>query len=304
MSWFETEKSVLQEVHFKDFSESGARVFIKRDDLIDPLVSGNKWRKLKYIVELARFQQREGLLTLGGAYSNHLLATAAACQKTGMKSIGLVRGEELTPDSNDNLKKCHELGMELVFLPRSEYAERQESERREIWKQRYPSYLLVPEGGACYHGLIGCQELAKELPADTDHVFVAQGTTTTSCGLLLGLPESTRLHVVPALKGFDAKQEMSTVLHPFLLDQELINDYLGRVTVHPDHHFGGYGKTTPELNDFILRVYEEAGIPLDSVYTGKAFYALAEELKTGRYDGQKVVFIHTGGLSNTRMKDF
>jgi 1-aminocyclopropane-1-carboxylate deaminase len=297
MSWFETDKSVLQELHFKYFSESGIRLLVKRDDLIDPYVSGNKWRKLKYIVELAFFQKKVGLLTLGGAYSNHLLATAAACARTGLRSVGFVRGDELTAESNANLKKCNELGMELIFLSRSEYAERKEKERREIWKQQYPSYLFVPEGGACYHGLIGCQELSGELPEKTDHVFVAQGTTTTSCGLLLGLPESVRLHVVPALKGFHAKQEMHSLLYTFLTDDELIADYLERVTVYPDYHFGGYGKTTKALNEFIHEVYTETGLPLDSVYTAKAFYALMEELKTGSYSGQTVVLFTLEGCT-------
>ena len=299
MSWFETDKSVLQELYFKHFSESGGRLLVKRDDLIDPFVSGNKWRKLKYIIGLAQFQKKEGVLTLGGAYSNHLLATAAACRRTGLKSIGLVRGEELTIESNDNLKKCHELGMHLVFLSRSEYAERAEKERQEIWKQDYPSYLYVPEGGACYHGLIGCQELANELPAETAHVFIAQGTTTTSCGLLLGLPETTKLHVVPALRGFDSKAEMRPLLDQFLTDPTLTEEYLDRIAVHADHHFGGYGKSTPELSEFIKSTYKEQKLPLDSVYTAKAFFALTEELKTSNYNGQTVVFIHTGGLANS-----
>ena len=301
MSWFETGKSVLQKLYFKDFSESGIRLLVKRDDLIDPLVSGNKWRKLKYIIELAQHQRKEGLLTLGGAFSNHLLATAAACSRTGLKSIGLVRGEELTVESNENLRRCHDLGMELLFISRDEYAERGEKERQEIWKQHHPTYHYVPEGGACYHGLIGCQELALELPEETDHVFVAQGTTTTSCGLLLGLGEHTQLHVVPALKGFDAKHEMRAVLYPFLTDSALISDYLERVTVHGDCHFGGYGKVTPELKDFMLWANRELQLPLDSVYTGKAFYALVQELKQPEYAGKTVVFIHTGGLANSQV---
>lgn len=298
MSLFETANSVLQEVDFRHFSETPVRLLVKRDDLIDPLVSGNKWRKLQYILELANYQQKEGLLTLGGAYSNHLLATAAACHKAGLRSIGLVRGDELTVNSNPNLQKCHELGMELVFLPREEYAERDEPERCEIWKHRYPSFLFVPEGGACYHGLIGCQELAKELPAETDHVFVAQGTTTTSCGLLLGLPETTTLHVVPALKGFDAKAEMRSLLYPFLMDRELVEEYLERVVVHGQHHFGGYGKTTPELQQFIADCKTQLNLPLDSVYTGKAFFALKDALQNEQFRDQTVVFIHTGGLMN------
>jgi 1-aminocyclopropane-1-carboxylate deaminase len=298
MSWFQTDRSILQELHHPDWIERRIRVLIKRDDLIDPLVSGNKWRKLKYIIELAKHQQRAGILTLGGAYSNHLLATAAACSAVGMRSIGLVRGEELTVSSNDNLRKCHELGMRLEFLSRDEYAEREEKERQEIWKQRHPDYLFVPEGGAMYHGLIGCQEIWTEIPEPVQHVFVAQGTTTTSCGLLLGGSDETVIHVVPVLKGFDSLAEMRPLLYKFLVDKELVEEYLGRVVIHPDDHFGGYAKTTEELLAFIRDCSEQFDLPLDKVYTGKAFYALTRELRSEKYNGTTVLFLHTGGLTN------
>lgn len=299
MSWFQTDASVLQELPHPDWEQRKIRMLVKRDDLIDPLVSGNKWRKLKYILELARYQHKEGILTLGGAYSNHLLATAAACEKVGLRSVGLVRGEELTVNSNENLQRCTALGMEVHFISRDEYAERDEKERQEIWKQRFPHELFVPEGGATYHGMIGCQEIWTEIAEPVDHVFVAQGTTTTSCGLLLGSKEQTTVHVVPALKGFDALDEMRQLLYPFLLDRALVEEYLERVEVHDDYHFGGYAKTTPELHAFIEDCRKRWDLPLDKVYTGKAFYALVKELEnSASYDGKTVLFLHTGGLVN------
>jgi 1-aminocyclopropane-1-carboxylate deaminase len=299
MSWFQTDASVLQELHDPAWERRRIRVLVKRDDLIDPLVSGNKWRKLKYILELAHYQHKDGILTLGGAYSNHLLATAAACAMVGLKSVGLVRGEELTTDSNENLRHCAALGMELHFVTRDEYAERDEKERQEIWKQRFPEMLFVPEGGAMYHGLIGCQEIWREISEPVDHVFVAQGTTTTSCGLLLGSAERTTIHAVPALKGFGALNEMRHLLYPFLLDRSIVEEYLDRVEVHDGYHFGGYAKTTGELLDFINDCRERFGLPLDKVYTGKAFYALVNELEnSGKFDGSTVLFLHTGGLAN------
>jgi 1-aminocyclopropane-1-carboxylate deaminase len=298
MSRFQTERSILQELQFPDWEKRSVRVLVKRDDLIDPFVSGNKWRKLKYIVELALHQQRTGILTLGGAYSNHLLATAAACEAFGLKSKALVRGEELSVDSNENLQRCSAMGMELQFISREEYSERDEKERQEIWKQQHPDYLFVPEGGAMYHGLIGCQEIWTEINEPIDHVFVAQGTTTTSCGLLLGSDETTTVHVVPVLKGFDALAEMRPLLYQFLIDNELVDDYLSRVVVHSDAHFGGYAKTTDELNQFIGFCKQQFDVPLDRVYTGKAFYALMEALTSGAFDGQTVLFVHTGGLMN------
>lgn len=300
MSRFQTSQSILQELQHPAWKQRNIRVLVKRDDRIDPFVSGNKWRKLKYILQLAQHQKKDGILTLGGAYSNHLLATAAACAEVGLKSVGLVRGEELTADSNGNLRRCADLGMELHFISRDEYAERDEKERQEIWKQHYRQFLFVPEGGAMYHGLIGCQEIWKEIPEPIDHVFVAQGTTTTSCGLLLGSSETTTLHVVPVLKGFDSLAEMRQLLFPFLVDQELVQEYLDRVEVLGDYHFGGYAKVTGALQQFIAECLQRWNLPLDTVYTGKAFYALMQEIELfPEYDNSTVLFVHTGGLMNS-----
>lgn len=298
LSRFQTKRSILQELRFPEWEKRSIRVLVKRDDLIDPHVSGNKWRKLKYIIELVQHQQRAGILTLGGAYSNHLLATAYACEAFGLKSKALVRGEELTIDSNENLQRCAERGMELQFVSRDEYSERYEKERQEIWKQQHPDYLFVPEGGATYHGLIGCQEIWTEIGEPVDHVFVAQGTTTTSCGLLLGSNEQTTVHVVPVLKGFDSLAEMRPLLYQFLIDNELVNEYLERVVVHSDAHFGGYAKTTDELLEFIQFCKENFDLPLDRVYTGKAFYALMKALESEEFNGKTALFVHTGGLMN------
>lgn len=300
MQLYSTELSELQELQAKQFVTKNVQVFVKRDDLIDKEVSGNKWRKLNYSIELANFQKKEGILTFGGAFSNHLLATAAACNKSGLKSIGVVRGEELTKDSNSNLQRCHELGMQLIFISRVEYQLRNEKITQEEWKEDYPTYLLVPEGGANYHGLIGCQEIIREIPFECDHIFVAQGTTTTSCGILTALSENTTLHVVPVLKGFDALAEMKAILYPFYVDDELIADKLKQVVVHEQAHFGGYAKTTPELIAFKQAQQQAFVLPLDLVYTSKAFFALLawiDQLAPFN-ELQKIVFIHTGGLLN------
>lgn len=298
MELFDTSKSILQEINL-DSTFRNVRLLVKRDDLIHPEVSGNKWRKLKYNIELVQFQKKDGILTFGGAYSNHLLATAAACNLAGLKSIGIVRGEELNENSNNNLKRCSELGMELKFVSREEYDSRNEKISQEAWKEEHPFYLLVPEGGSNYYGIVGCQEIWKELPEKVDHLFVAQGTTTTSCGLLVGGSDNTRVHVVPALKGFESKAEMRKQLFPFLVDEEIIADNLNRVEVHSEAHFGGYGKWNDELLNFISDCQKEYDLPLDKIYTGKAFYALMEWLKRQDFQElQTVVFIHTGGLMN------
>lgn len=298
MELFDTSKSVIQELEHPLFSERNCRVLVKRDDLIDTEVSGNKWRKLKYYMEQAVFLKKEGMVTVGGAFSNHLLAVASACNKAGLRSIGVVRGEELTAESNHNLKRCADLGMELEFISRLDYADRNQDWFKEELLEKHRNFLFVPEGGGGYHGLIGCQELVKELPAETGHIFVAQGTCTTSAGILLGLTGKMKLHGVPVLKGFDAEKEMWPLLYSFLMDKDEVAELLKEITVHSDYHFGGYGKWNDELVDFIRYCKEEWNLPLDKVYTGKAFKALYDFVLSGQADHSTVVFIHTGGLVN------
>lgn len=299
MTFFDTSKSELQEIPQETHGFEHVRLWIKRDDLIDKEVSGNKWRKLALNVDLAEALKKEGILTFGGAFSNHLLATASACNRLGLKSIGIVRGEELSAASNPNLARCEALGMHLEFISRTQYDCRCEAGELELWKERFPTYLLVPEGGANYHGIIGCQHIVEELPIQPDHIFVAQGTTTTSCGVLLSLKEKTTLHVVPVLKGFDALDEMKPLLYQVLMDESVVDEYLEQVVVHPEAHFGGYGKWNQTLVDFIDEMNTKLHIPLDKVYTGKAFYALWSWLQIQSFEAEtNVVFVHTGGLLN------
>lgn len=293
---FAIEKSIVQCVTATAFNNTSFELFIKRDDLIHPFVSGNKWRKLKYNLAQAINAKCEGILTFGGAYSNHLLATASACREYGLRSVGIVRGDELTPQSNPILSKCAELGMELVFVSRDEYALRDD---KIYWEQcaiDFPKLFIVPEGGANYYGIIGCQEIVDDQVASFDHVFVAQGTTTTSCGLALSLPMNTTLHVVPVLKGFDALDSMRQLLRKAQIDVDYIEDMLSRVVVHEEAHFGGYGKYTQELLDQMERFFAETEIPVDPIYTGKVIAAIQDWLSRNALKDQRILFIHTGGI--------
>ncbi len=292
----DVKRSILQEIEIQEFKKRGISLFVKRDDLIDPDISGNKWRKLKYNIALCESKKKTGILTFGGAYSNHLVATAAACQQAGLKAIGLVRGEELNTESNSTLKRCAQLGMELVFISREEYAIRNDKAYHETLGADYPEYQLVPEGGANYYGMVGCQEILSEIDVPFDHVFVAQGTTTTSCGISFGLKEHQKVHVVPVLKGFDSLGEMNSTLSKTGIDKETIEELMSRVEVHDEFHFGGYAKHTPELIAFIRNFHNQHGLKLDPIYTGKAMFALLKALELPKYDNTTVLFIHTGGL--------
>lgn len=298
---FDVSKSLLQKLELNELNTQNIELFVKRDDLIDMHVSGNKWRKLKFNVEQAKTLKKNGILTFGGAYSNHLVATAAACYKSGLKAIGIVRGDELTENSNPTLQQCADFGMELQFVSRLDYAARNEKSYQEELNFEFPNYLIVPEGGANYYGMIGCQEILKETPNDFDYVFVAQGTTTTSIGLALGIAEKTRLMVVPVLKGFDSLSEMKTLLRYTGFESSMIEDVLANVTVLDDYHFGGYGKYTDELLDFMQNKYAETQLPLDPVYTGKVLFALQDWVLKNNLKNKRILLVHTGGIQGGKM---
>ncbi|ACU03435.1 1-aminocyclopropane-1-carboxylate deaminase/D-cysteine desulfhydrase [Pedobacter heparinus] len=263
----------------------GYQVLVKRDDLIDPFISGNKWRKLKYILAEADRTGKNHLVTFGGAYSNHLVATAAACARNGLQSTAFVRGEAV---ENEMLLLCKLYGMQLRFTDRLSY------QNKPLLFDRYfggdHTALFVDEGGAGPHAVKGCAEIIAELPADTSHLFCAAGTGTTAAGLLKGIQAAqlkTILHVVPVLKGDD------------FISPEILK-YTGpdhRLRVHTGYHFGGYAKTSPALIEFIKYFIAHTGIMIDPVYTSKMCYALADLLKHNHFNpDDKIVVLHTGGL--------
>jgi 1-aminocyclopropane-1-carboxylate deaminase len=294
------QQSILQDVHLDNLKARNIKFFVKRDDLIHSEISGNKWRKLKYSILHAEQQKFEGILTFGGAFSNHLVATAAACQMKSLRSIGIVRGEELTKDSNDTLKRCAQYGMDLHFVSRTDYAFRNERMYQEELTTKFPSMYIVPEGGANYLGIIGCSEILSETSNDYDVVVVAQGTTTTSAGLLMSLPQKSKLWAVPVLKGFSALAEMKSLYSYSAFDTETISDWLSKIEVLDDYHFGGYGKYTTDLLDFIESFYNETNIPLDPVYTAKAVFALLKEIELRDIKNKRILFVHTGGIQGAK----
>ncbi|RZL17599.1 MAG: 1-aminocyclopropane-1-carboxylate deaminase/D-cysteine desulfhydrase [Pedobacter sp.] len=260
-------------------------LYVKRDDLIDPFISGNKWRKLKYLIAEAQNQNKTHLVTFGGAYSNHLLATAATCARFNLKSSAFVRGEEV---SNEMLMLSKLYGMQLIFVDRESYRDKQNLFNSHFADDK--DCLFIDEGGASYEATLGCAEIIDELDQHFDHIFCAAGTGTTVAGLLKGLNKhglNTKLHIISALKGGD------------FLEQEIAkyeND-LSKLVLHTNYHFGGYAKTTPELISFIKSFVAETGILIDPVYTAKMFYAIKDLTAQGiiKTDA-KVLAIHTGGL--------
>lgn len=295
---FNTLNSVLQHLSDPKGLLKGVTVFVKRDDLIDDIVSGNKWRKLKYNILEAKRRKNEQILTFGGAYSNHLVATAKAGFLAGIPTIGLVRGEELNENSNPTLRTCAEYGMKLIFLPRTEYTLRNDKMYIDQLHEDFPNTFIVPEGGANFFGMVGCQEIWDEVKGnDFSHLYVSAGTGTTAAGLLAGLPEEMKMTVVSALKGDFMETEIRDRLTYSFFDDELVQDKMSNLTTLDDDVFGGYAKVNDELMEFIKWAKVEFDLPLDKVYTAKTFYRIIQHIESGLLrKGDSVLFIHTGGL--------
>ena len=273
--------SPIQPVYFlSDFP-----FWVKRDDLIDPYISGNKWRKLKYILHDVVSHGKTHLVTFGGSYSNHLVATAAAAARSGLQSTAFVRGEEV---SNEMLTICKLFGMNLIFVDRAQYRNKQM-----LYQQNFredDTAYFIDEGGASDEAVRGCAELIPELLTHYDHIFCAAGTGTTAAGLLRGINEhkiSTKLHVIPVLKGGTfLAAEIGRYEHD-----------TSNLKLHADYHFGGYAKTNQELLNFIKKFSSSTGMLIDPVYTAKMFYAIYDLANKNYFKSdEKVLAIHTGGL--------
>ncbi len=284
--------SPVQEVIDAELEDVGIRLLIKRDDLIHEHISGNKWRKLKYNLSEAVLHNHHTLLTFGGAYSNHIAATAFAASKAGLSSIGVIRGDEdLT---NPTLKFAREHGMRLYFVSREDYRKKADDEFISKLETEFGRFFLVPEGGANGLGVKGCSEILTEVKEDFDVVCCAAGTGTTLAGLSVSLKENQQLLGFPALKGGEfIKDEVARLI----VESRLKPPTTNRLQLVTDYHFGGYAKIEPELLDFICGFQERTGIRLDPIYTGKMVFGLYDLIGKQFFKiGTTVLIIHTGGL--------
>lgn len=262
-------------------------IWIKREDMIHPSVSGNKFRKLKYNLEAARAKGADTLVTFGGAFSNHIAATAAAGELYGMKTIGFIRGDELVDKvaENPTLKFARDKNMQLNFVTRERYRELRRLHTNADYNAQFPHLYFLPEGGTNSLAIKGCEEILNEEDQRFDYICCAVGTGGTFTGLVNAALPHQQVVGFSVLKGVDWKATISQ-----LTPNE---DY----EINENYHFGGYAKSTPELIDFINEFKNDYAIPLDPIYTGKLLYGVVDLLKKGYFRPQsKIVIIHTGGL--------
>lgn len=300
------------------FDEFKVNVWIKRDDLNHPTVQGNKWHKLKHNLLQAKHLNKNTIITFGGAYSNHIAATAAATKYEGFQSIGIIRGDELKNQPHkwsDTLKTAFNDGMRFNFVSRQVYREKEDITFLTALQNQYPSAFIIPEGGSNQYAVLGFKDLVKDINEqcpEWTQIYSAVGTGGTLAGLIhfsqinqtlnnaLSVDLSKEIIGVPVLK----KGEYLAQKIQNLLQQPAC--ILGRKTnpktyvdwkLLTQYHDGGYAKQSIEGKDFQRNFENEFSILLDSIYTSKMIYAFYDQLKTGKIpEGSNIILLHTGGL--------
>ena len=287
MKWLDHE-SKIELIDLPILKEKKITLGILREDQLHPTISGNKYRKLKYnFLEADRLNLSE-IVTFGGAYSNHIAATAAAGKLFGVKTIGIIRGEELIDKINDNLtlKQAQKDGMQFEFISRNLYREKSNPEYLQKLKEQFPNAFIVPEGGTNALAVKGCEEILNHQTQDFDFICCAVGTGGTISGIINSAEKHQKVLGFPALKNADF---LYNEINQFTLTTkyELINAY----------HFNGYAKVSEELINFVKDFFVSTKIPLDLIYTGKMVYGILDQIKNDYFkENSKILIIHTGGL--------
>jgi len=284
------EKVTLESIPNEFITEfpGGIELWIKREDLLHPEVSGNKFRKLKYNLLQAKNEEKNTILTFGGAHSNHISATAAAGQLLGFKTIGIIRGEELAASEekwSSTLKYAASCGMKFEFISREEYRNKDSEEFQKELKLKYPEAFIIPEGGTNALAIKGCEEILSEEDKKFNFICSSVGTGGTLAGLINSSEEHQKVIGFSSLKSDHLKEEVS----------ELVNKNNWEIIL--DYHFGGYAKVSAELINFINDFYKKYKIILDPVYTGKLVFGIFDLINQEYFpQNSKILAIHTGGL--------
>ena len=264
----------------------GVEVHVMREDLMHPVTGGNKWRKLKYNLEKAGKEKKTTLVTFGGAWSNHIAATAFAGKESGFKTIGIIRGERTEP-LNSTLSKASESGMELIFVDRTTYRDKEVALNMALKNHEGKNYYVIPEGGSNYEGFKGCCEITEEINFEFNYICCPCGTGTTLAGIAATLKAQQQAIGISVMKNNLSMEEK--------VKQFSVPDAAFRI--FHQYHFGGYAKSTPELDAFVKRFIEINKIEIEPIYTGKMFFGIYDLIEKGFFSKDDIVVaIHTGGL--------
>jgi|TARA_B110000238_G_C16128227_1_gene440268 1-aminocyclopropane-1-carboxylate deaminase len=286
------ENSIIEEVIFSGLKQKKCSLYIKREDLIHPYVSGNKYRKLKYNIEQAKVDKKQLLLTFGGAYSNHIAAVASVGKKNKFETIGVIRGEELadnlqnTLETNPTLRFAHDCGMKFKFVSREAYRDKSSECFIANLKNEFGDFFLIPEGGTNELAVKGCEEILSSDTEQFDFICISVGTGGTISGIINSAKKHQKVIGFPALKGEFLVDEIKKWAH---LDSNW--------ELNTDYHFGGYAKTTNELIEFINYFKQETKIQLDPIYTGKMVFGVVDLINKDYFaEGSRILLVHTGGI--------
>lgn len=288
-------KPKYEEINYTGWEKKNVKVFILREDLVHPYINGNKWRKLKYNLRDFRQSGKKVILTYGGAFSNHLVAVAAASKENSFQSTGIVRGEEVRNPYINFLREC---GMELHFISRTIYRKKNDAGFPEILSEElklqgypvnYNDYFIIPEGGSNAAAVSGTEEIMDDITGDTDYIAVACGTGATLAGISRRLKHTQKAIGISVLK---AENYFETEI-------SRLGGNMENIIINYDYHFGGYAKSSPALIDFCENFNSITGIKIEKIYTGKLFFAIDDLIKNDYFKkGERVTIIHTGGVFN------
>ena len=280
-------KSIIQPIDLSKITSQNIQLSILREDLIHSEISGNKYRKLKYNFLEAEKLGFNKIITFGGAFSNHIAATAAAGKEYGFETIGIIRGEELANkiEENATLRFAKNCGMQLYFISREEYRKKEENSFIESLNNKFQNSYVVPEGGTNSLAIRGCKEILHENCTEYDFITTAIGTSGTIAGLMESAKPHQQILGFPILKGDFIQNDIEnlTKKRNFII----FNEY----------HFGGYGKISEELINFVNYFKQTNQIQLDPIYTGKMVFGIFELIKNHYFsEYSKILMVHTGGL--------
>ena len=280
--------SVNQEISLPILKKYNKKIYFKREDLIHPIISGNKFRKLKYNIKEAQKINKTHIISFGGAYSNHLLALSYVGKLYGLSTVGIIRGDELLKKKlNSTLQKCNDFGMKFIYVSREDYRKRNQKKYIDSLQKLYKNSFIIPEGGTNYLGVKGCEEILTKKDEFFDVICCPVGSGGTVSGLINSKNINQKILGFSALKASGINNVISNFVNN--------NNW----ELYDDVFFGGYSKVDNKLVSFINETYVNTGILLDPIYNSKMLFRIINLILNNKWPfGDKILIINTGGLQS------